>query len=115
MPLLTDNWGVSDEDDDALTWAGARDPSHYETPEAKPLKPSQLAKVTAAASSDADASETEDDDDDERPSISAVVLVCLGVLGGIYGLYTIGWFVSWQRLSYVDTDLLELTAFRIQQ
>jgi hypothetical protein len=44
-----------------------------------------------------------------------VVLVSLGILGGIYLLYTIGWIISWQRLDYNDSDLLELGAFRVQQ
>jgi hypothetical protein len=106
----------TDEEDEALTWAGARDPSHYESPEAKAPRPSRRAKVSAAAIGGAAADEPDVDEDDDAPaSMSAVVLVCLGVLGGIYALYTIGWFVSWQRLLYVDTDALELAAFRVQQ
>ena len=112
---------VSGEDDDeALTWAGARDPSHYETPEAKPARPARPAKAKPATGTDADAVAKADagidqDEDDEPAPMSAVVLVCLGILGGIYGLYTVGWFVSWQRLIYVDSDALELAAFRVQQ
>jgi hypothetical protein len=104
---------VSGEDDDeALTWAGARDPSHYETPEPKPVKGS---KAKAATATDADA-DLDVAQDDVKAPMSAVVLVCLGVLGGIYALYTIGWFVSWQRLAYpATTDVLEVAAFHIQQ
>jgi hypothetical protein len=106
---------VSGEDDDeALTWAGGRDPSHYETPEPKAPKPTRaVAKPTpnsALADADADAVA-----DELPPSMSAVVLVCLGVLGGIYALYTVGWFVSFQRLVYVPTDALELITFKAQQ
>jgi hypothetical protein len=99
------------DDDEALTWAGGRDPSHYETPEAKPQKPPKAPKATtkpAAAAVDADDAEL-------TPGTSGAVLVSLGILGGIYLLYTIGWFVSWQRFVYTDPNVLELAAFRIQQ
>ena len=98
-----------DDDEEALTWAGTRDPSSYESPAPKPAKPGR-AETTATVDSVDEAI-----DEDARPSTSAVMLVALGVLGGIYALYTIGWFVSWQRLIYIDTDVLELTAFRVQQ
>ncbi|MDQ1546020.1 MAG: hypothetical protein QOH69_924 [Actinomycetota bacterium] len=94
------------ENDEALTWAGGRDPSHYETPEAKAPKPPK--KVAEAP--------VEDDDEEEQPpSMSAPVLVSLGILGGIYLLYTVGWFISWQRLLYASNDELELVAFHVQQ
>jgi hypothetical protein len=110
---------VSGEDDDeALTWAGARDPSHYETPEAKPVK-ARRSKAVAATNAATDVGGEPDavePEADERAPMSSVVLVCLGVLGGIYALYTIGWFVSWQRLVYPATsDVLEVAAFHIQQ
>jgi hypothetical protein len=98
------------DDDEALTWAGGRDPSHYETPEAKPQKVVTPAKTDAVRSP-----EEPDDDEGSRPVTSGAVLVSLGILGGIYLLYTVGWFVSWQRFVYVDTDALELAAFRAQQ
>ena len=113
-----------DDDEEALTWAGARDPSLYETPEPKvtaPVRPAKTKSTAASAASAAavnaeDADDTGvDDDEDLRPSMSSVMLICLGVLGGVYALYTIGWFVSWQRLVYIDPDVLELTAFRVQQ
>jgi len=102
----------SDEEDEALTWAGGRDPSHYETPEAKPAKP---VKTPTVSKTDADPDAPAEEDEDVSTATSGVVLVLLGILGGIYLLYTIGWFVSWQRLIYNDPNLLELAAFRIQQ
>jgi hypothetical protein len=92
------------ENDEALTWAGGRDPSHYETPEAKAPKPSR--KVDAPPT---------DDGGDLPPSMSAPVLVSLGILAGIYLLYTVGWFISWQRFLYASNDELELVAFHVQQ
>jgi hypothetical protein len=43
------------------------------------------------------------------------VLVSLGILGGIYLLYTVGWFVSWQRFTYVAASPLDEIAFSVQQ
>jgi hypothetical protein len=109
----------SNDEDDALTWAGGRDPSHYETPEVKAPKPSKVTSskanpstTTAPAIAGADGT---GDADELRPATSGVVLVSLGILGGIYLLYTIGWIISWQRLTYTDPDQLELGAFRAQQ
>jgi hypothetical protein len=113
------------DDDEALTWAGGRDPSHYETPEAKPQKvgrPAKSAKPGSAGddADDAAGSDGADDNSDDAaedlpPATSSVVLVSLGILGGVYLLYTVGWFVSWQRFVYSSTDSLELAAFHIQQ
>jgi hypothetical protein len=106
------------DDDEALTWAGGRDPSHYETPEVKPPKPPKPGKVPRAKPTSADAAVDTDgtgDAEELAPAMNGAVLISLGILGGVYLLYTVGWFVSWQRLVYVDSDLLELTAFRIQQ
>jgi hypothetical protein len=108
-----------EEDEEALTWAGGRDPSHYETPEGKPARPAAAPRNPKSVRSDG-LGETGDDgeavaDSDQRPSMSAIVLVCLGILGGIYALYTLGWFVSWQRLLYADPDELEFQAFHVQQ
>jgi hypothetical protein len=113
----------TDDDDEALTWAGARDPSHYETPKvAAPIPPRRSKAATSSAhptdndgvGPDGEGKNVEEVDD-ARPPMSSVVLVCLGVLGGIYGLYTIGWFISWQRLVYSDPVSLRLAAFSIQQ
>ena len=106
---------TSNEDEDALTWAGGRDPSHYESPEVTPPKPAKATRPAKHASAVAEPLSAEDEDDELAPAMSGVVLVCLGILGGIYLLYTVGWFVSWQREIYVDPNALELAAFRIQQ
>jgi hypothetical protein len=95
---------TSNDDEDALTWAGGRDPSHYETPEAKAPKSSKTATAPP-----------EEGEPDLPPSMSAPVLVSLGILGGIYLLYTVGWFISWQRFLYASDNELELVAFHVQQ
>jgi hypothetical protein len=108
-----------EEDEEALSWAGGRDPSHYETPVAKPGKGAKSSTHPEAAvpdgAGDTDHGGETDDDADQRAPMSAIVLVCLGVLGGIYALYTLGWFLSWQRLLYADPDELEFQAFHVQQ
>ena len=100
---------TANEEDEALTWAGGRDPSHYETPESKePKAPKPSKRAPSAVVETADA-------DEPTPGMSATVLVSLGVLGGIYLLYTIGWFVSLGRFLYRFTTDLELIAFHTEQ
>ncbi|MEJ1230941.1 MAG: hypothetical protein WDM88_10525 [Galbitalea sp.] len=117
---------AANDDEEALTWAGGRDPSHYETPEPAARKPRKPAKQRATGDLDgAGAAGTATDGTDlagteaeaaEPPVVtSSAVLICLGILGGIYALYTVGWFVSWRRLLYSDTDELEFIAFHVQQ
>lgn len=100
-----------DDEEDALTWAGGRDPSHYETPTPKAPKTGRAAKAPVSASAESKV----DTEPEDAAATSAVVLIALGILGGVYLLYTVGWFVSWQRETYVDPNGLELAAFRIQQ
>jgi hypothetical protein len=117
---------VSDEDDEALTWAGGRDPSHYETPEPKAPKPSKRSKAASrtddadtdasdAAPSDTDESPTEPTDDDLPPAMSSIMLVVLGIFGGVFALYTIGWFIGIQRLLYFALDPLEQLVFDAEE
>jgi len=102
-----------DDDDDALSWAGARDPSHFETPVA-------AARASAAHPAEAGAPGQEDEQD-AAPSTrfgavaDGAVLVSLGILGGIYLLYTVGWIISLQRLYYIATTALDQSAFEVQQ
>lgn len=102
----------NEDDDEALTWAGGRDPSHYETPEEKaPRKRAKPTESTPAAAS-VDQSVASDE---LAQGMSAPVLISLGVLGGIYLLYTIGWTVSLGRFLYRFTTDLELIAFHTEQ
>jgi hypothetical protein len=109
----------SDDDDEALTWVGGRDPSHYETPEVVASKRASAAKSVTPVKSAAPLATPEEDDDDDVADVPAgtgsVVLVTLGILGGVYLLYTVGWVVSWQRFLYSSDTELELIAFHVQQ
>lgn len=105
---------TSDSDDDALSWDGdegrtskrphredAGRPSPVQDAAAEPsvVEPSP----EAARSSDAAAPVDAENDagvllDDERPSLSTGMLLALGVVGGIYLLYSVGWVVGGLRL-----------------
>jgi hypothetical protein len=114
-----------DDDDDALSWAGARDPSHFETPVAVvPAKPSRAERRAAKASTAGDGALGAREPDETEDGASATrfgavadgaVLVSLGILGGIYLLYTVGWIISLQRLYYIASTALDQGAFEVQQ
>ncbi|WP_193598722.1 DNA polymerase III subunit gamma/tau [Microbacterium sp. YJN-G] len=103
----------SDADDDALSWDGddaleARRPerprraehARKEQPrterpgEAAPAGAAPAASAPAASAPAASAPTTEPDADDEPRGIGTVSLVLLGILGGIYLLYTVGWIIG---------------------
>jgi hypothetical protein len=112
---------VSDEDDEALIWAGGRDPSHYETPEPKAPKPPKRGKPASRTDdAETDASVTDEPltdgaDDDLPPSMSSIMLVVLGIFGGVFALYTFGWIVGIQRLLYFALDPLEQLVFDAEE
>jgi len=98
----------SDGDDDALSWDGddalearrpktsgpvqagsaSSAPAVTEEPAASPA-PALEADAEAAATHESDA-----DADEQPPAIGTVSLLLLGVLGGIYLLYTVGWVLG---------------------
>ena len=107
---------TADDDDDALTWEGARDPSHYETPVAKPDKPAKVAPSGPSTSSGVGVIEADSEDPTALGSVaSSALLISIGVFVGIYALYTVGWFVSWQRFNYTSTNQLDELAFTVEQ
>jgi hypothetical protein len=94
----------ADSDDDALSWAGDDDATLAPgwkrvgaTAGAAPAGASESAPTTdasAAASSRPDAPA-----DAEPKQLGSVELVVLGVLGGVYLLYTVGWLLTAIRTS----------------
>ena len=112
-----------DEDDDALTWDGARDPSHYETPVAKPVKPAKVgaggpstsSETGVGAGAEIGAAGAAAETAGMNTVASSALLISLGVFVGVYALYTIGWFVSWQKFTYTASDQLDQVAFLVQQ
>jgi hypothetical protein len=121
-----------DEDDEALTWGGGLDPSYVENHE--PVNPLRKKKVPKAVSlevpepdvadsgvADSGVADSDDSDgdvvdaEDLPPVTSAAVLLSLGVLAGVYLLYTVGWIVSLQRMLYFAANNFDQSAFRAQQ
>lgn len=88
-------------DDDALSWAGDDDPtltpSERDTeklPEGWSIPAPPKRDQTTGSALDADSNA----DSEAAASVSSLALVSMGVLGGIYLLYTIGWFISTGRI-----------------
>lgn len=89
----------TDGDDDALSWDGddaleARRPEvrrHEPAPEATPSEAPAAPTAVTTATAEADA-------EDEPRATGTVTLLMLGILGGIYLLFTIGWIIGGLRL-----------------
>jgi hypothetical protein len=102
---------TADDDEAALTWAGEHDPSHVETPVVAKTAGAATAKTPNAAKT-----ESAPSDAAVLPAVaSSAFLISLGILGGIYLLYTVGWVISLQRFYYAATNALDQGAFEVQQ
>lgn len=84
--------------DDALTWDGddsaAGATPSATTPRGRSQEPG-VARARAVRAGDAPA---DADADDEPESLSTAMLLTVGVVGGVYLLYAIGWVVGGLRL-----------------
>jgi hypothetical protein len=126
---------TSSRDDDALGWAGDDDPTLVSgragaagaTTPAAPTTPAASAAPTTPASSTSPAA-GEDlpdgwavtgspggyvDKPAGRQPMSSPALVGLGILAGVYLLYTIGWFIGVGRLENTLTDPLARFMFSL--
>lgn len=89
----------SEGDDDALSWDGD-DALDARRPEVSRQKPEPTASAAPAPTLDKSPaasvtpSASEADAGDEPQGISTATLLLLGILGGIYLLYTIGWILG---------------------
>ena len=115
-----------DPEDDALSWGDESDPTHIDSavPAAAPA-PTRDRRANrskrhdrADATTDSDPvlaesvvvdadlapdpvdTEAAHTDDDLPPVTSSAVLLSVGILAGIYLLYTVGWFITFQRDSF---------------
>lgn len=111
-------------DDDALTWDGDDDPTLDVVPStvSEPTPASLPDGWSAVGKGSADVAATPDPDDapvaasDSDAPVTApaatgnAALIATGVLGGVYFLYAIGWFIGGSRLqgvrSYLVTDVM---------
>lgn len=109
---------MTSDSDDALSWDG--DDGDSPTPtapapaERKSVAPADatlpegwnavgkgsgaVGRPVPEESDDADADADADADDTETPGLSTAMLLILGVVGGIYLLYSVGWVVGGLRL-----------------
>jgi hypothetical protein len=101
---------TADDDEDALRWAGENDPSHVETP-VPPRVAARQARLAGSAKIESDSTA-----EAVLPVVaSSAFLISLGILGGVYLLYTVGWIISLQRFYYAATNALDQGAFEAQQ
>lgn len=103
---------VRDTDDDALAWDGDDDPTLDAPKKTVPLPDGYEAVGKGAVEFEERVAATQETD--KQPMSSAMLLV-LGVLGGVYLLYTIGWVIGGLRLEdqalFVVTPAMYLPAF----
>lgn len=97
-----------DSDDDALRWEGDDDPTL--APGWKAVGSPASAEPNAPASDDGSAAASDSSTQASRGRADAasptgsVELVVLGVLGGVYLLYAVGWIIVATRLSTGSVD-----------
>ena len=104
---------MTSDSDDALNWDGDDDPT---------AKDRALPRGWNAVGKGSDDVATIEDDgtvtpahDDEPAGLSTPMLLLVGVVGGVYLLYTIGWIVGGLRLqplaSFLVSDVMFLPSF----
>ncbi|WP_395242821.1 DNA polymerase III subunit gamma/tau [Agromyces sp. MMS24-K17] len=94
-------------DDDALRWDGDDDPTlapGWKVVGAPAV--SDAAPGTSADGAQAEAGADEASDRDERRQAGSVELVVLGILGGVYLLYTVGWLLTVVRTDAPGTSIV---------
>lgn len=100
---------MTSDSDDALSWDGD---------EASTPKDPALPRGWNALGKGSDEVGTVEDDgtvtaagDREHPGLSTAMLLILGIVGGVYLLYTIGWVVAGLRLRPLASFLVDDTMF----
>ena len=73
-----------DPDDEALSWGTESDPTHVDAPVAD---------------------HPADDTERGEPGMSSALLVTLGVFGGVFLLFIVGWIIAVQRTTAPSTNL----------
>ncbi|WP_314095769.1 hypothetical protein [Microbacterium foliorum] len=108
---------MTSDSDDALSWDGDEGSARGEPVRKKPARTHSGSAAAAPSerpaddptlpegwnavgrgSADVGRLRNEDEDEDERPPLSTGMLLTLGVVGGVYLLYSIGWVVGGMRL-----------------
>ncbi len=100
------------DDEDAFRWEGDDSPTRPPRPErtdaSLPSGWQAVGKGSGAAVTEPESAGDVATDEAEPPaSLGNVALVSLGLLGGIYLLYTVGWILAASRLSAATSFWLE--------
>ena len=120
---MTSGYSDGDDRDDALGWAGDDDPTLVSgdatAAAARPVEPASGALVptadgpgeppegwTVTGPASAVEAQAAADAATARTATSSLALVSLGIFGGIYLLYTIGWFIGAGRIQTPPSDVL---------
>jgi hypothetical protein len=136
---------TNNRDEEGLSWGDEGDPTHIEAPqqeaasrnEVRPDAPSlrrgvaerrerarsaQAADAVAGARADARAHGSADralahnaDSVTEPAPMGSVLLVVLGILGGVYLLYTFGWFTTATRTNALPIGALDVVMAHLRQ
>jgi hypothetical protein len=78
-------------DDEALTWDEVSDPTHVDSPPAKPAERVEPAEPVEAPGT---------------VGTSSFLLVSYGILAGAFLLYTVGWVIGIRQVVFVEVDTL---------
>ena len=109
---------TSSRDDDALGWAGDDDPTLVSGSTTTPERTDAPGAAAAGPGAAEPASDLPAgwevtgspggyvDAPEGKAPLSSPALVGLGILGGVYLLYTIGWFIGVSRLTNPPADVL---------
>jgi uncharacterized membrane protein (UPF0136 family) len=90
---------VTSRDDDALSWAGDDDPTLVSAPAPTPVGGPASSRRQSDELAEAETEQPGEISTEAAPEgLSNAALISLGVLGGIYLLYSIGWFVGGIRV-----------------
>ena len=81
-------------DDDALRWGDETDPTHVDAPVVD--RPDDEAEL-------------------DEPGMSSALLVTLGIFGGIFLLFTVGWIIGAQRSTVPATGPFFAFMYRLGQ
>src|SRR6218665_882944 len=104
--------GMSSDSDDALTWDGddGAAPADPALPRGWKAVGKGSAEVTEEAST-ADAGAQPHPSDDEPTGLSTAMLLLLGIVGGVYLLYAVGWAVGGLRLNPLANLIVDDSMF----
>jgi hypothetical protein len=85
---------AADSYEEGLSWGSENDPTHVEAP-----------VVEHAA----------DGTEPDEPGMGSALLVTLGVFGGVFLLFTVGWIIGVQRSTVPSTGLFFAFMYRLGQ